>query len=48
MGLFTFFYVHNIALESRATYSHFLNNFSTLQQLTLYNEIKRVLVQHSI
>lgn len=45
MGFFVFFYLHNIVLESRSEFSIFLNNFSTLDQMKLYNELK-VLLQH--
>lgn len=37
MGLFVFFYLHNIVLEGRNDFSLFLNNFSTLDQMKLYN-----------
>lgn len=45
MGVFVFFFLHNIVLESRSEFSIFLNNFSTLEQQKLYHELK-VLLQH--
>ena len=45
MGFFVFFYLHSIVLESRSEFSIFLNNFSPLEQLKLFNELK-VILQH--
>jgi hypothetical protein len=40
MGMFTFFYLHNIVLEDRSNFSFFLNNFSTSQLKVLLEELK--------
>jgi hypothetical protein len=45
MGIFTFFYLHNIVLESRTDFSIFLNNLSNIDQVKLFNELK-LLLQH--
>jgi len=45
MSFFVFFYLHNIVLESRSEFSIFLDNFSPLDQLKLFKELK-VLLQH--